>query len=90
MAKEKIVILSNVGVCAIYFKGNRYLPGDEIEIAENDLTNQGIEMLIHRGDLVIKNDVDATDEVIKRAEGKRKKDPNEGKSRKELEDGGEF
>lgn len=90
MAKEKTVILSNAGVCAIHFKGDRYLPGDEMEISEKDIANKGIESLIHRGDLVIKDDSTATNEIKDRVEKQRKKDPKEGKSRKELEDGGEF
>lgn len=90
MAKEKNVILVNVGVCTIYFKGDRHLPGDEFEVATADLENKGIESLIHRGDLIVKDNSAATAEIKDRVESKRKKDPKEGKSRKELEDGGEF
>ena len=90
MAKEKTITLINEGVCTVFFKGDRYMPGDEIEVSENDLQNKGIESLIYRGDLVIKDDSKATKEVKERVEKSRKKDPSEGKSRKELEDGGEF
>lgn len=93
MAKEKNVekmILVNDGVCTIFFKGDRYMPGDEIEVEAHELENKGIESLIHRGDLIIKDNSAATAEIKDRVESKRKKDPKEGKSRKELEDGGEF
>lgn len=90
MAKKKKVTLVNSGLCSIYFKGDRHLPGDEFEIAESELENKGVEHLISRGDLIIKDDSDATNAVIERAKKGEKKDPRAGKSRKELEDGGEF
>lgn len=93
MAKEKNVenvVLVNTGVCTIHFKGDRHLPGEEFEIKATDLQNKGIESLIYRGNLIVKDNSTATAEIKDRVESKRKKDPKEGKSRKELEDGGEF
>ena len=90
MAKAKTVIMVNDGVCTIWFKGDRYLPGAEIELTEAELENKGIESLVFRGDLVVKDDSSATREIKERIKARAKKDPDEGKSRKKLEDGGEF
>lgn len=90
MAKEKSVVLVNAGVCSIYFKGERFMPGDEMTVTTSDLENKGIESLVYRGDLIVKDDAAATAEIKDRVDSKRRKDPKEGKSRKELEDGGEF
>lgn len=90
MAKEKNVTLVNSGVCTIFIKGDRYVPGDEIEVMESDLETSGIEMLIARGDLKVKNDDEKTEAVRERVSKRKKPSATDGKSKKELEDGGEF
>lgn len=90
MAKEKTVTLVNSGVCSIFIKGDRYVPGDEIEVLESDLETSGIEMLIARGDLKVKNDDEKTEAVKERVSKSKKPSAADGKSKKELEDGGEF
>lgn len=90
MAKEKNVTLVNSGVCSIFIKGDRYVPGDEIEVLESDLETSGIEMLIARGDLKVKNDEEKTEAVKARVSKRKKASPTEGKTKSELEDGGEF
>ena len=90
MAKEKIVVLKNEGLSKIVFKGDSYMPGDDIEVTESELSLPSIESLIMRGKLSVKNDSEKTESIAAEAKSKRKKDPSEGKSRAELEDGGEF
>lgn len=84
------VTVINKGLCMIYFKGEKHKPDSEFEIEAADLENAGIEMLIARGNLVVKDDSEATKEVKERVNKRIKKDPDEGKSIAELEDGGEY
>lgn len=83
-------ILSNKGLCSIYFNGERYMPGEEFEATKEQLENQGVRSLIVRGDLVIKDNSDLNDEIIETMHKKRKASATEGKSLKQLEDGGEY
>ena len=59
------------------------------EITVDDDQLERFETLIARGELTI-DSFKKNQEVVKKAAAKRKKDPEEGKSRAELEDGGEF
>lgn len=88
--KATTFILSNKGLCSIYFGGERYMPGEEFEVTKEQLENQGIRSLIVRGDLVVKDNADLNDEIIETMHKKRKASPTEGKSLKQLEDGGEY
>lgn len=90
MAKEKSVVLVVSGICSIFFKGDRFMPGDSFEVAESDLEIKSIESLIVRGDLTIKDNSSANEEIKERAAKNRRKDPRADKSRAELEDGGEY
>ncbi|QPD96193.1 hypothetical protein [Enterobacter phage N5822] len=47
-------------------------------------------MLIARGDLKVKNDDEKTEAVRERVSKRKKASPTEGKTKSELEDGGEF
>lgn len=90
MAKEKKITIVNTGLSAIYINRVRLMPDDEIEIEEAELNTSGVEYLIHRGEISVKNNKALNEEVKGRVAKKVKKDPFEGKSQKELEDGGEY
>jgi len=79
--------LINTGACIIIIDNEMLKPDDEITVDDDQL--ERFESLIARGELTIDN-FKENQEVIKRSNAKRKKDPSEGKSRAELEDGGEF
>lgn len=87
MAKKDTVTLINTAVCVIFIDEEMLKPGDQIVVDRSSL--ERFESLIARGELTIDN-FKENQEVVKRANAKRKKDPTEGKSRAELEDGGEF
>lgn len=88
-AKNEIVVV-NTGLSAIYINRELVMPDDEFEIPSDYLELPAFESLFAVGSLTVKDDSAATKEVVERARAKAKKDPFEGKSRKELEDGGEF
>lgn len=90
MAKEKKVTLVNSGLSAIFIGRTRILPDEEIEIDADSLTTSGIEYLVFRGELSVVSDKSAEKEIKERVSKRVKKDPNEGKTLKELEDGGEY
>lgn len=79
--------LINTGVCVIFIDNEMLKPNDEIVVDDEQMDR--FESLISRGELTIDN-FKANQKVVEKATAKRKKDPTEGKSRKELEDGGEF
>lgn len=82
-----MVKLINTGVCVIFIDNEMLKPDDEIMVDDDQL--ERFETLISRGELTIDN-FKKNQEVVKKAAAKRKKDPADGKSRAELEDGGEF
>lgn len=90
MAKAEKIIVVNTGVCAIFAKGVKLMPGDEIEITEKDLSLPGFEALISKGEMTVKDNSALNAEIVERANKKKKKDPTEGKSVAELEDGGTY
>lgn len=90
MAAAKKIIIKNTGLCMMFFNGVKMMPGDEQEITEKDLKLPGIESAIARGELKVKNDEDLNEAVVARAAKKKKKDPDDGKTAKELEDGGVY
>lgn len=90
MAAAKKIIIKNTGLCVMFFNGVKMMPGDEQEITEKDLKLPGIESAIARGELKVKNDEDLNEAVVERAAKKKKKDPDDGKTIKELEDGGVY
>lgn len=87
MAKKDTVTLINTAVCVIFVDDKMLKPGDQIVVDQSSI--ERFESLIARGELTIDN-FKENQEVVKRVSAKRKKDPTEGKSRAELEDGGEF
>lgn len=90
MAKEKTITLTNTGLAAIYINRKRILPDEEIDVQEDMLKNEGIIYLIGRGEIAVKGDHEKTKEIKSAAVKNKKKDRDEGKSKKELEDGGEY
>ncbi|MGN0813983.1 MAG: hypothetical protein ACI4MH_01970 [Candidatus Coproplasma sp.] len=89
-AKAEKVILVNSGACAIYIDRNRVMPGEEYEVTKEMIELDSIQFLISRGEMVIKNDVDATAEIVEKAKKSKKASPDDGKTKAQLEDGGEF
>lgn len=79
--------LINTGACVIFIDNEMLKPDDEITVDDDQL--ERFETLIARGELTIDN-FKKNQEVVKKAVAKRKKDPEDGKTRAELEDGGEF
>ena len=90
MAAAKKIIIKNTGLCVMFFNGVKMMPGDEHEISEKDLKLPGIESAIARGELKVKNDEDLNEAVVERVAKKKKKDPDDGKTIKELEEGGVY
>lgn len=90
MAKAKEITLVNTGLSALYINRVRLLPDEEIEVSEDRISEPSFMFLISRGELAIKDDSAKTAEIKAKAAKTRKKDPTEGKSQKELEDGGEY
>ena len=90
MAAAKKIIIKNTGLCVMFFNGVKMMPGDEQEITEKDLKLPGVESAIARGELKVKNDEDLNEAVVERAKKKKKKDPDDGKTIKELEEGGVY
>lgn len=90
MAKAKEITVVNTGLAAIYINRERILPDEEMTVPAEILETSAFEYLIGNGELSIKDDSAKTKEIKEAVNRKRKKDPTEGKSQKELEDGGEF
>lgn len=90
MAKEKEITLVNTGVALIIIDRVDVMPGKEITVAESVLERQGTKALMAEGKLTIKDNSDLNAEIVEAFKSKRKKDTNEGKTKKELEDGGEY
>lgn len=89
MAAKKIILV-NTGLCVMFFNGQKLMPEQEIEVKEKDLLLPGIESAVMRGELAVKDDSELNAEVKERAAKKKKKDPDEGKTKDQLEDGGEY
>lgn len=88
--KSELVTLVNTGLCVIYIGRDRIMPGESIDVEAEALETEAMEYFISRGEFTVKDNSALTEEVKTRANSKRKKDPTEGKSQAELEDGGEF
>lgn len=83
-------VLVNEGLCVIHLGGVKLMPGQSVEVEASFLKNQGVIYSICRGELVIKDNQALTKQIKEDAYSKRSKDPHEGKTLKELEDGGEI
>lgn len=90
MAKEKEITLVNTGVALIIIDRNDLMPGKELVVKDEVLARQGTKSLIAQGKLAIKDNRDLNAQIIEEFEKKRKADPTEGKTKKQLEDGGEY
>ncbi|HAC8812661.1 TPA_asm: hypothetical protein G0I71_21795 [Salmonella enterica] len=90
MAKAKEFTLVNTGVALIIIDRVDVMPGKEIVVGEEVLERQGTKALMAEGKLTIKDNSDLNAEIVEAFKSKRKKDPNECKTKKELEDGGEY
>lgn len=87
---DDMVTVVNSGVSLIVFGGVRYSPDAEFEVKKSDLEKSSFQYLIASGQLEIKDDSEATKEIRTKVNGSKKKDPDEGKTQKELENGGEY
>lgn len=88
MAKEIKIAVKVSGVCLIIVDGVHRHPGEVFDVEESKLKTSAFEYLIAKGDLEIKDDSEANEAIKEKVAAKRKKDPKEGKSKAELEDGG--
>ena len=86
MAKNNILV--NDGACMIIFGDISLKPNEEMEVDSKELAL--FEHLIAKGIMKVKDNSALNEEITERANKKKKKDPNEGKSLKELEDGGVY
>ena len=95
MAKEKTVVIVNVGVALQMFRledGSfaKVLPDEEVTLPASVLDLTGLRCLIAREEIEVKDD-SATNRKIRAEMAKiTKPDPWDSKSVKELEDGGEY
>lgn len=95
MAKEKTVIIVNVGVALQMFRledGSfaKVLPDEEVTLPASVLDLPGLRCLIAREEIEVKDD-SATNRKIRAEMAKiTKPDPWDKMSVKELEDGGEY
>lgn len=90
MAKKETITMVNTGVCVIIIEGQRRMPGDEFEISADAIKNSGVVYAVARGDLSVKDNSKLNSEITEGHQKKRRKDPAEGKTKAELEDGGEL
>lgn len=88
MAKEIKIAVKVSGVCLIIVDGVHRHPGEVFDVEESKLKTSAFEYLIAKGDLEVKDNSALNKEIKQSAASKRKKDPREGKSKAELEDGG--
>lgn len=88
MAKESKIAVKVSGVCLIIVDGVHRHPGEVFDVEESKLKTSAFEYLIAKGDLEVKDNSALNEEIKQSAASKRKKDPREGKSKAELEDGG--
>lgn len=84
------VELKNSGVAVIYIGRSRVMPGESIEVGAEMLDTDGVQFLISRKELVISGNAELTAEIREKNLKRKKADPTEGKSQKEVEDGGEY
>ena len=90
MAKPKTVTVVNSGLCPIYIGLDRVMPDEEYELAAEKLEEDAFKYLFGRGELVVKDDIATTKSVVEKANKNKKRNPDEGKTKAQLEDGGEF
>ncbi|EDV3179130.1 hypothetical protein CSP48_004043 [Salmonella enterica subsp. arizonae] len=90
MAKAKEATIVNTGVALIIIDRHDLMPGKELVVSEEILERQGTKSLIAQGKLTIKDNSDLNEQIIEDFKNKRRADQTEGKTKKELEDGGEY
>lgn len=95
MAKEKTVVIVNVGAALQMFRMEdgtfaKVLPDQEITLPASVLDLPGIRCLIHREELEVKDNSALNREIRQEMEKAKKPDPWDKMSVKELEDGGEY
>lgn len=89
MAKNEIILV-NTGVCVVATGEVILKPGEEMLVSAKELELPGFEDMIFKGVLTVKDNSAMNAEIVERARGKTRKDPDEGKTKKQLEDGGEY
>ena len=90
MAKEKEITLVNTGVALIIIDRVDVMPGKEITVSESVLERQGTKSLIAHGKLTVKDNSELNDKIVEAFNEKRKPNQTEGKSKAQLEEGGEY
>lgn len=85
-----LVTVVNKGLSLIVYGGERHKPDTEFQVERADLEKPSFQYLIGSDQLEVKNDSEATQEIKKKVNSRKKKDPDERKTIKEMEDGGEF
>ncbi len=80
-----MIRLENTGACLIVYKGEKYLPGDTLEV---DAICDGLKRLIAEGKLTIEGDTKATKQIAQEIVSKKKR--KEPKTISEAESGNEY
>ena len=80
-----MIRLEHTGACLIVYKGEKYLPGDTLEVDE---ICDGLKRLIAEGKLTIEGDTKATKQIAQEVVSKKKR--KEPKTISEAETGNEY
>ena len=80
-----MIRLEHAGACLIVYKGEKYLPGDTLEV---DVICDGLKRLIAEGKLTIEGDAKATKQIAQEIVSKKKR--KEPKTISEAETGNEY
>lgn len=89
-AKNETVVVVNTGLSVIYINRERVMPDESIEVAAEFLDLPSFKNMFLKGQMAIKNDADATAEIVRKLKSGAKQDSDAGKTKAQLEDGGEF
>lgn len=87
-AEDSVFTVKNTGVCIVHFKEHSAMPGESFEISDDDLSLPGVRSLIWNGSLSVTSHPEKQEEI--KDSFTPKKDPDDGKTAKQLEDGGEY
>ena len=85
-----MAVLENTGLAVIYIGGNRVMPEEEIEVADEVIESVGVKHLIARGELAIVGNSKKTKEIRQKAATRKKDKFETANSADELENGGEY
>lgn len=80
----------SVAACLIAFGGEKYKFEDEFTIPASELLKPGVLYLFSQGMIEVVDNYELNKQIVEFANAKKKRDPREGKTREQLEEGGEI